>query len=127
MHKTSLVFVAAACLLVAGAAEPEAEPAPPYHPDAEKTEAAALDVTRQLLRDDAEALRSALTRLAEATPVIALEAESARPSEQVSLHKSFQVALSLARENAGRGDTEEAFNQFVWVQRTCRLCHRSAT
>jgi len=51
------------------------------------------------------------------------EADEAYGSDLITYEMAFHVTLDRAREFAVRRDLENAFHQFVWVQRACVTCH----
>jgi hypothetical protein len=40
--------------------------------------------------------------------------------------QTFHKTVDLAREFAAGNQLERSFDQFVWAQRACRLCHAEA-
>jgi hypothetical protein len=106
--------------------EAVSETVPSIHRDARALEDATLAVTRALLREDAEAARNALDLMARHTRRLDRLEDEALGSDILSFDHGFHVTLGRSRELAGKGNLEEAFNQFVWVQRSCVGCHRLA-
>ena len=94
-----------------------------FHSDGKAVERAALEVSRALYRDDAAAARKALDSLEKLCRRLNPEEEETFGSEIVSTDRAYHLALDRTRELAGKGQAEQAFEQFFWVQRTCRACH----
>lgn len=123
-----LVVVA---MFVVGAGDPEtpaprpeaARPAPPVHADAAALERAVLDTTAAFLHEDLPAARAALDRVEAACRRLGPDDTPAYASELVVYDQAFHVTIDRAREFAGRGIADKAFDQFVWMQRGCRACH----
>lgn len=106
--------------------KPLAEEAPDVerlHGDAKNIEQAVLDATRAFMREDSAAARKALDRLANESRELAPEDDARYGSAVLNYNRALRVTLDRARESAGKGELEPAFDQFVWVQRTCRICH----
>ena len=85
-----------------------------------------LEVTAALLRDDAKAARTALDRMEEACRRLPPEEDEFFGSGILILDRALHKVLSGSREYSGAGEVERAFDEFVWVQRTCRQCHALA-
>jgi hypothetical protein len=113
------VFVA----LVGSALAARAAEAPPVHEDAAEALGATLDTVRAILLDDGAAARSAMDRVQRQCRRLNAEEESVFGVDMVNNSRSFHVALNRAREYAAAGDLAQALDNFVWVQRSCRLCH----
>jgi hypothetical protein len=101
-------------------------PLQPVHADTRGLEDAVLEATAAYLHEDGAAARKALDGIAANCRVLRLEDEEALGREVVVYDGAFHTTLNRARELASRGDLEESFNQFVWVQRSCVACHRLA-
>ena len=86
-------------------------------------EDAVLSATRAFLRDDAGALRKALDIIEAGCRRLHPEDGQGLHAETVAYDKAFHQTLNRTRELATRGDLDRAFDQFVWVQKACRVCH----
>jgi hypothetical protein len=95
----------------------------PVHRDAQALEDGVLEATRAFLREDAPAFRAEMDRMEAATRRLDREADAAYGPDLLTYEQAFHVTLDRAREFAARGDLENAFHQFVWVQRACVTCH----
>lgn len=126
---TGIVLLSALVVLLARAAgDPPAEetvsPVPPsVHLDVRALEEGVLEATRAFLREDPAAFRRGLDRMETATRRLDRETDAAYDSDLIIYENAFHVTLDRAREYAIRGDLENAFHQFVWVQRACITCH----
>lgn len=124
-----IVLLSALVVLLAHAAgDPPGEEAvspvlPSVHLDVRAVEEGVLEATRAFLREDPAAFRRGLDRVETATRRLDREADEAYGSDLITYEKAFHVTLDRAREFAIRGDLENAFHQFVWVQRACITCH----
>jgi hypothetical protein len=98
----------------------------PVHGDAAALERATLDATTALLRNDARATREALDRIESHCRRLMPEEDVVYSKDIVIIDQGMHKPLTLAREEATRGDLDEALNMFVWVLRSCRSCHRVA-
>ncbi len=96
------------------------------HSDGKALAAALLEVTAALLRDDAKAARPALDRMEEACRRLPPEEDEFFESGMISLDRALHRVLAGSREYSGAGDAGRTFDEFVWVQRTCRQCHSLA-
>jgi len=104
-----------------GASQPR-----PVHRDPAALVDAALQTTRAFLMEDAGAARRSLDVLKEATPPLHRERDAVYGSEILSFDQAFHVTIDRAREHSTAGRLEDAFNQYVWVQRACVSCHGMA-
>jgi hypothetical protein len=111
-------------LVALGALGPT-EPGGPvrFHDDPQAVLTAMLDVHRAFYRDDAAATREALDRLERSCRRLAPEDDARQGSDVVAFDRAYHVTLSRAREFSGAGDLARAFDEIVWVSRTCRSCH----
>jgi hypothetical protein len=98
----------------------------PIHGDPVALERATLDATTALLRNDARATREALDRIEAHCRRLMPEEDLTYTKDIVIVDQGMHKPLTLAREEATRGDLDEALNMFVWVLRSCRSCHRLA-
>lgn len=109
------------------AADPEsASERLPVHRDARSLEDGVLEATRAFLREDPAAFRAGLDRMEAATRRLDREADAAYDPDLITYERAFHVTLNRAREFVARGDLDNAFHQFVWVQRACVTCHELA-
>ena len=97
---------------------------PDPHTDPRALEQAVLDATLAFLREDAAAARAALDRVEAGCQRLADRDEAA--PELRTYDRGFHSAVDIARELATRGNIDESFHHFTWVQRGCRSCHRLA-
>lgn len=119
------LFAQAASRQPAGDQESASEPSP-VHRDARALEDGVLEATRAFLREDAAAFRAGLDRMDAATRRLDREADAAYAPDLITYERAFHVTLDRAREFVARGDLENAFHQFAWVQRACITCHALA-
>ena len=119
---------AAALALVAPLCSEDAGDAPPrrVHESSDGLVEHVLGATRAFLNEDGGAVRDALDGAKRASPRLDRERDDAYGHEILSFDLAFHTTLDRAREYATAGDLDEAFNQFVWVQRACRTCHTMA-
>jgi hypothetical protein len=120
-----LAIVAAGLGWLGVAAEPPGD-SPTFHLDGPATGEAALAAAGALLRDDRPAARAALARLKAAHGQLAPEEFERYPSGWRILDQALHRVLANTREYVGADEMEQAFDEFVWAQRTCRHCHRLA-
>ncbi len=102
------------------------ETEPHVHSDGKALAVALLDVTAALLRDDGKAARLALDRMEKACRQLAPEESEDFGSGIITLDRALHKVLSGSREYSGAGEVERTFDEFTWVQRTCRQCHALA-
>jgi hypothetical protein len=105
------------------AAEDLTDPLPPYHADGKKAGQAAIQAAGALLRDDRAVAREALGQLRTAYGQLAPEEIERFGSRWRILDQALHRVLANTREYVGAKEMEQAFDEFVWVQRTCRHCH----
>ena len=96
------------------------------HSDGKALAEALLEVTAALLRDDAKAARPALDRMEEACRRLPPEEDEFFESGMITLDRALHKVLTGSREYSGAGELERTFDEFIWVQRTCRQCHALA-
>jgi len=106
----------------AGEGDPAGKPLP-VHRDVQALEDGVLQATRAFLREDPQGVRDSLQRIETATRRLDPEADEAYGSDLIVYEQAFHVTLDRSREFVIRGDMENGFNQFVWVQRACITCH----
>ena len=128
-----VVLAVALALFATGIAAIQADPSdapaaasdPPVHDDPLALERAMLEAERQVLRDDVEALATALGAIPGLTR--RLEKGAAGRYEPIrGVDRGFHVALDAAIEAAEGGDLQEAAQQTYWVSVGCRKCHVAA-
>lgn len=115
-------WIALAALAVPLAA---AEPAP-VHSQPGATERELIAVIQALVREDAPATRAAMERLKGTVRAVQSDEADTLSSDVVLHAQAFHAALGRARESAGAGRLMGAFDDFYWVQRSCRQCHDAA-
>jgi hypothetical protein len=108
------------------AAEAEAEKPRRVHVDGKALAEATIEVTAALLRDDAKAARSALDRMEKACRRLAPEEDEFFGASVIYHDKALHKVLNGSREYSGAGLLDRTFDEFIWVQRTCRQCHTAA-
>ena len=118
------IGMAAALLVVGSALLAEEKQDGPIHRDHKVMEDSAVEVTRSLLLEDSVGAKRALDRLYEFSPPITPEIGNALGEKVYVADKAFHTTLQRAREYAAAGNVEAVFDEYVWVQRTCRQCHR---
>ncbi len=96
------------------------------HSDGKALEEALLEVTAALLRDDAKTARLALDRMEGACRRLPPEEDEFFESRMITLDRALHKVLAGSREYSGAGEVERTFDEFIWVQRTCRQCHAVA-
>ena len=104
----------------------EAEPLVPVHGDARLLVGATSDALRALLVEDAVAARLALDRVDAQIRELKAEEHVHYGRDLVSYSRALKQTINLARETAGRGDVDRAFDEFVSIQLACRTCHDHA-
>ena len=121
-----LVFLAALASPAGGQppeGESNGEELQPVHRDTVVLERSSLEAIRSFLREDPVAARRALDQVDRNTRRLDRFADAAYGEEMIVFEQAFHVTLDRARELAGKRRLEDAFNQFVWVQRSCIVCH----
>ncbi len=106
---------------------PKVNPGTPVsiHPDPTALERALLDLNAAFLHDDPDAVRSALNRIETGSRRLTSD-DPGRSSVVIAFDRGFHLALDRARELANGGQMDGAFDQLVWIQRSCRECHAAA-
>jgi len=103
------------------------EPAPqPVHRDSAKLLEAVGDAARAHAIEDLAAMGTALDRIDANTRPLGDADRAVYGARTVNYDQAFHVTLDRARQLLAGGDLENAFNQFVWVQRACVVCHADA-
>jgi hypothetical protein len=85
-----------------------------------------VEAVGALMRDDPVAARAAVKRLQAACRRLAPEEDDTFGRGFGNLDQALHKVLGGTLEYLAAGDPEEAFNEFVWVQRSCRQCHALA-
>ncbi len=124
-----LGVLVAGCLLAAvlGAATVDEDSSggpEPIHSDPELVESALIDAVLAYVNDDLDEARQALIGIEAGCR--RLEPTPEMPSEISGYDRAFHTALTRAREDAARGNYDRSFEQFFWIQKGCRECHRHA-
>lgn len=96
------------------------------HSDGKALAEALMEVTEALLRDDGKTARLALDRMEDACRRLPPEEIEFFGSGMITLDRALHKVLSGSREYSGAGEVERTFDEFIWVQRTCRQCHALA-
>ncbi len=136
------VAVVAAVVLLGTAEKQAARPAPvdsnappleksekqatrpaPVHPDIHALEKAVVDATIAYVHDDCKAAREALDRVDSGCRRLGREDVPKAPDDVIDYDQAFHKTVDLAREFATADRIEKSFDQFVWAQRACRICH----
>ena len=130
-RRIGAVAVVVASLLVVGSSnalptEDESGEPRAVHADAQAVIESTLKVTRAFMEEDPTAARAALDGLKEQSPPLRRGRDDAYGHEMLSFDQAFHVTIDRSREYALAGRMEDAFNQFVWVQRACITCHGMA-
>ncbi len=113
--------VTVASLALYGAAE-----RPRVHAEGREIERALLDATRAFVYEDLKAAREGMARIEAHCARLSPETHPELPREVVTYDRAFHLALDAAREHALRGNLQESFHQFLWIQQGCRRCHELA-
>ena len=111
---------AGAAWFAASGAQPEARP---VHDDPAALERAMLEAFRELFREDAPAARKALDRMLELSRRLSPEERDHLGGALLSTDRAYRTTLNGVREKSGAGEVDAAYDEFDWVQRTCRDCH----
>lgn len=114
--------------LVGGMCSPLAadQPARRVHAQPELIRPALSQAATALMADDVKAAIVAVEQLEATNPRLFVEDNERFGQSASNLSQSLHKVLEGTKAYLHRGDVEEAFNEFVWVQRTCRACHRQA-
>lgn len=96
------------------------------HGSGRELERAILDAALAFLREDPAGAKRALDGVAASFPGLRVEDEERFGQAVVDYDEAFRVTVNRAREMAGAGALDASFDQFVWIQRTCRICHEQA-
>jgi len=125
----SVLALGAAMALGAGfgaAATDEAAEVREYHVDGPAMGRAATQASAALLREDVEVARKALRTLQDSAGRMQPEEGDLFGTGSRTFDRALHKVLSTTRESLAGGETGRAFDEFVWVQRTCRECHAVA-
>jgi hypothetical protein len=134
MRPTATATAAATILLLAAgswalsgreASETE-EPPARVHRDGEAMARAVVETIDALMRDDAEAIRAPVKRIEESCRRLHAEDDDVLAPGMKNLDQALHKVLTGTRAYAAAGNVDEAFNEFVWVLRSCRQCHEYA-
>jgi len=101
-------------------------PARPVHRSAEELVEHTLGATRAYLAEDGATMRAELDSLNAASPPLDRDRDEAYGHEILSFDQAFHITIDRSREFATAGRLEDAFTQFVWIQRACLTCHKTA-
>jgi len=99
------------------------DPARKLHRDGKAIGRAAIAVSRGLLYEDVETVRTALVELGRASPALNVEEKEVFGREIYDADRAFHLTLVRAREYATQGVISKMFDEYIWVQRTCLNCH----
>jgi len=134
-RRRALAGMAVAAVLLLGAAPqasppenagaPEERPAP-LHADVAALERAVVDATLAYVHSDCRAARAALDRIDAGCRRLSRDDTPKAPDDVIVYDETFHKTVDLAREFAAGEQLERSFDQFVWAQRACRLCHGQA-
>ncbi len=119
-------------VVLVGAAEKAGPPAgsattepriPPIHSDLPALEKAVVDATVAYIRGDMKAARAALERVESGSRRLGWDDDPKAPQDMIEYDQAFHKTVDLAREFAAKEQVDRSFDQFVWAQRACRVCH----
>lgn len=122
----TLLLLVVMVVIGSRAEEPTGAGPRPAHVDNDGLIRAAMEATRAFLEEDGEAAVEALTLLEAAGRRLSEEDKARFGSQVVAFDKAFHQTLNDSRDYAAAGNIEKGFDQFVWVQRGCRICHSHA-
>jgi len=103
----------------------EIEPQP-LHTDARGMQQAMLEALGAFLDDDAAAARAALDRVELGCRRALAEEVTVFGSMILGDDRDFHTALTYAREDAGAGELDKAFEDTILILKACRSCHTNA-
>lgn len=108
-------------------AEPASPPREPFHRDAADLEAAMVDLTRAVMRDDAGGAGVALARIAQLEPRrFEADPRPELPGDMPAVERAFHQTLDAARAAVERPDLATVLDQQRWMIMACRRCHAVA-
>jgi len=107
----------------AGHAAPDDQRTVKVHADGAAMKRRTLEVTRALMRDDQPAVRVALDALESACRELTPADVDVLGHRFRTLDQAMHRVLGRTKAYVDAGHLDEAFDEFVWVQRTCRQCH----
>jgi hypothetical protein len=116
-----LVFVALGSW--AGHAAPDGERPVKVHAAGAAMERRTIEVTGALMREDPDAVLVALDALAAACRQLTPADVDMLGHRFRTLDQAMHRVIGRTKAYAEAGHLDEAFDEFVWVQRTCRQCH----
>lgn len=119
----SLVLLAAAQAEAPAVADPPDGEPRPVHLDVRAIEDGVVKATLGYLREDPAEIREGLERIEASTRRLDREADETLGSDLIVYEQAFHVTLDRSREFVNRGDLENSFTQFVWLERACITCH----
>jgi hypothetical protein len=122
---TAIAMASMVGWIAASAADEPTAPAK-VHIDGEAMGRAAARASASLLRDDPVAATEALKQLEAACRRINPEEDETFGPGTRTLDQALHKVLGNTREYVGAGEMDRAFDEFVWVGRTCRQCHALA-
>jgi len=96
------------------------------HVDPQRVVQAMFEAARAFYLERPADARTALDRVDAAMRRLEFDDRQTLGKDLQTYDTAFHKTLDLAREYAARGRQDDAFNQFVWVQRGCFTCHRIA-
>jgi hypothetical protein len=127
IRPTRAVLAALAATSIVGwigaSAADEATATAKVHVDGKAMERAAVRASASLLRDDPVAAKQALKQLDAACRRLNPEEDETFGPGARTLDQALHKVLGNTREYVGAGEMDRAFDEFTWVQRTCRQCH----
>lgn len=130
IRPTRVILTAVATVFLVGwiAAPAGDEPAPDakVHVDGKAMGRAATAATAALLRDDPVAAKEALRQLEASCRRLSPEEDDMFGPGARTLDQALHKVLGNTREYVGAKEMDRAFDEFTWVQRTCRHCHALA-
>jgi hypothetical protein len=96
------------------------------HADGAAMERRTVEVTRALMHDDSHAVRAALDALEAACRELTPTDVDVLGHRFRTLDQAMHRVIGRTTAYVDAGQFDEAFDEFVWVQRTCRQCHTEA-
>lgn len=96
------------------------------HPDPDALMAAFLDAARAVVVGDNKGLKAALDRVQKGCERIGDLDDTPYPPAIRNIDQAFHSSVNIARELAGDEKTRQAYEQYLWVERGCWLCHSAA-
>lgn len=123
-----LTVIAVASLVgwIAAGAGDEPTATAKVHVDGKAMGRACSKATAALLRDDPVSATEALRQMEASCRRIAPEEDETFGAGARTLDQALHKVLGNTREYVGAEEMDRAFDEFTWVQRTCRQCHALA-